>query len=140
MRSNGETNPATIIVAVALIGAAYYGFFVVPLYLDNLEVREACDEAFNVYVLQGEDMARQKLMFRLNGPRGIGWHFETDEDGDEVKKVGLEVNEDDVTVKFDDKTKELLVRVEYTRTIQFKPFEKRKTYPFSAQRSAVVSR
>jgi hypothetical protein len=138
VRSNGETNPATILLVVALAAAGFYGFHVVPLYLDNLEVREACDQSFNVYVLEGEASARDKLMQRLNGSRGIGWHFAENDEGQEVKQVGLGVKESDVTIDFDSQSKQLLVRVEYQRTIQFKPLKTRKTYRFSAQKSGVV--
>ncbi len=140
-----ETNPVTVLVLIALVGAGFYGFHVAPLYLDNMEVKEACDEAFNAYIQQGEGPARHRLMIRLNvknlvNEKVIGWHFAVDDDGVETIKPGLGLTDEQVTFDFDDQTRKLTVAVNYTRTVQFNPLKKRKTYRFSAQKSKVLQR
>lgn len=128
----------TVLVVLALAAAGYYGWHVVPLYMDNVDVREAADQAFNVYVLDGEKAASEMLMLRLNGK--IGWHYEVDDEGVEQVKPGLGLTEDNYLIEFDEKTRKLTVRIEYQRTIEFAGLKKRKTYPFLAQKSAVLQK
>lgn len=130
VRRNGETNPVTIIVILALIAAGFYAYHVVPVYLDNATVREKCQEAFNIYWVNGDNMARQKLTFNVNTV--IGEHFEVDEDGVERVVKGLGVPEDDIFIEESDET--LTVRVTYARTIQFSPLKNRKTFQLMAEK------
>ena len=64
MRRNGETNPGTIVAIIAVALGAFYGVWVAPVYWDNLEVKEAVTEAFNVYWVSGENEARVKAFAR----------------------------------------------------------------------------
>ncbi len=130
VRRNGETNPVTIIVILALIAAGFYAFHVGPVYIDNATVREKCAEAFNVYRVNGEDIARQKLTYAVNAT--IGEHLEVDEDGVERVVKGLGVPEEGIFLEETDET--LTVRVTYTRTIQFSPLKNRKTFQLMAEK------
>lgn len=134
-----ETNPVTVLLVIALAGAGFYGFHVAPLYLDNLEVKEAAAEAFNTWIVEGEERARFKLMLRLNG-KGTGYHHEIDDDGVEQVKPGLGIPDEQVTFDFDDGKRVLTVSIAYTRLVQFKPLEKRKTYSFSVMKSGTIQR
>lgn len=134
-----ETNPVSVILVIALAAAGFYGFHVAPLYLDNLEVKEATAEAYNAWIVDGEERARFKLMSRLND-KGTGYHFEVDDDGVEQVKPGLGIPDEQVTFEFDDRSRLLTVSVTYKRTVQFKPLEKRKTFSFSVVKSAVIQR
>ncbi|PZR16100.1 MAG: hypothetical protein DI536_07345 [Archangium gephyra] len=132
MRRNGETNPVTWIVVLALIGVGFYGFHVGPVYMDNLEVKEAASEAFNVYFNDGEDLARRKLIIRLN-EKNFGTHLEVDENGVESWKPGLGIDPERVTfVEGGDGT--LRVTVSYDRVVIFSPLKKRKTFHVSAEK------
>lgn len=129
MRRNGESNPVTYIVVVLLVAAAFYVFHVGPVYVDNMEVKEAANEAFNVYWLNGEDAARNKLVGRLN--RGVGAHLAVDENGVESWPAGLGIDPERVTfVETDDG--QLTVTVNYDRVIEFSPLKKRKTFNVTA--------
>ncbi|MGV3625539.1 MAG: hypothetical protein ACO1OB_32310 [Archangium sp.] len=131
MRRNGETNPVTWLVVLALIGAGFYGFHVGPVYMDNLEAKEAASEAFNVYWNDGEDIARKKLVIRLN-EKGIGNHLEVDENGVETWKPGLGIDPERVT--FVEQGGTLRVTVSYDRVVVFSPLKKRKTFHVTAEK------
>lgn len=129
VRRNGETNPVTIIVILALIAAGFYAYYVVPLYLDNGEARERVTQAFNVYWVDGEAAARDRLQFQLSV---IGEHFEVGEDGVEQVVKGLGIPADDILIEETDAS--LTVRIAYSRTVQFSPLKTRKTYQFVAEK------
>ena len=138
MRKNGETNPVTYLLVVLIAAALFYAFHVGPVYWDNLTVKEAAQEAVNVYILNGEDAAKAGMLSRLNVKSPETSHFEVDADGVESEKPGFGLTEDNVTFTLDEHTKKLTLRVEYDRTIQFKPLKKRKTYHLMIEKVGIT--
>lgn len=134
MRNNGETNPVTYLVVVLLAAAGFYVYHVAPVYWDNLEAKEAAAEAFNIYILKGEEPARQNLMIRLNAKSPGTSHYEVDDEGVESIKPGYGLKDENVTFTFDESTKKLSVRIEYDRTIEFAPLKKRKNFHLVAEK------
>ncbi|MFO0595997.1 MAG: hypothetical protein U0228_11850 [Myxococcaceae bacterium] len=127
MRRNGETNPGTIVAIIAVALGAFYGVWVAPVYWDNLEVKEAVTEAFNVYWVSGENEARVKLLGRLNNNNDVS-HIEMNSDGEPVEKPGFGVPEDWVKITEENNGTKVRIRVEWERTVQFKPLEKKKRF------------
>lgn len=134
VRRNGESNPVTYIVVLALLAAGFYIFHVAPVYMGNLEAKEAVGEAFNKYFIDGEAVARSWLLVRLNQKNNDTRHLEVDEEGVEEWKPGFGVKEEDLTIEFDDATRTLTVRVEYDRVVEFAPLKKRKTFHLIAEK------
>lgn len=118
---------------LALAGAGFYGYHVGPVYLDNMAAREACTEAFNIYWVEGGDIARTKLLFRLNGTPETS-HLATDENGVESIVPGLGVDPENVTLTLDPDTKQLTVRIEYDRVVKFTPLNKYKKFHLVAEK------
>jgi hypothetical protein len=133
LRRNGETNPVTWIVVVLLIGAGFYGYHVGPVYMGNMEMKEAAAEAFNVYWSEGEKTALDKLLIRVNSPKTGVTHLEVDEDGVESWKDGFGITSEMVT--FTEVGGKLTVRVEYDRYVDFKPLKKRKKFHLIAEKT-----
>lgn len=131
VRRNGETNPVTYLVLIAVAAGAFYAYHVAPVYWDNLEAKEAVGQAFNVYWLDGEKAARERLLIRLN-EKGLGQHLVVDENGAESWKPGLGVDPDNVIIK--DENGRLTVRITYDRVIEFAPLKKRKTFHIAAEK------
>ena len=140
MRNHGETNPVTYLVIVLLAGVFFYGYHVGPLYIDNLEAKEAAAEAFNVYILQGEKIALDKMLIRLNAKSPGTSHYEVDEEGVESVKPGYGLTEDNVKITFDEASKKLTIRIEYDRIVEFAPLKKRKSYHLVAEKTGTVSK
>lgn len=135
MRRNGETNPGTILAVVALLCGGFYVFHAGPVYTGNLEVKEAVGEAFNKYFLDGEVVARDMLLIRLNVKAKDQTHLEVDEEGTETWEPGFGIQDDNVTFTYDEKDKRLTVRVEYDRVVDFKPLKYRKVFHVVAEKS-----
>lgn len=141
MSRSGKVNPVSILLLLAAVGGGWWMFTYLPIHWDHLSVREAVDSAAAEYLVAGEDTAKRKLLARLNrltaGGETIGWHFETDEEGNEERVPGLGLTEDNVTIEWDEANKQVTVRVEYDRVVELKPLEDRKTVHFSAEKSLV---
>jgi hypothetical protein len=133
LRRNGETNPVTWILVIALVGVGFYVFHVGPVYTGNLEMKEAASEAFNYYWTNGEDAARLKLMNRMNVTNADTLHLEVDENGIEAWKPGFGITEEMVT--FTEAAGKLTVRVEYDRWVEFRPLKKRKKFHLVAEKT-----
>ena len=135
VRNNGETNPGTVLFFVALAVAGFYGFHVVPIHFDNLEVKEASVEAFNAWFSKGEKAAQDGLVMRLNEKNPDVTHFEVAEDGSTSLKPGFGITPEQVSFVFDEDKKILTVRVAYDRVVEFKPLKKRKTFHLVAEKT-----
>lgn len=136
VRNNGESNPATYVLLVLLALVGYYAYFVVPVYLDNLEVKEAVSEAHNGWFTEGgRAQSRDRLLVRLNQRNPDVTHFEVDEAGVETEKPGFGITQEQVSFDYDESSKRLTIRVEYDRIVTFVPFKKRKTYHFVVERT-----
>ncbi|MEW6430976.1 MAG: hypothetical protein AB1730_05650 [Myxococcota bacterium] len=141
MKPSGKVNPVSVLLLLALVGAGWWAVIFVPVYLDNLDVREAVDAAFSRYHVEGEQRARQFLMDRLNvrTPQGtIGHHFELDEEGVERELPGLGVPEENVTFDYVERDSLLTVRVEYDRVVVLKPTQARRTLHFVVEKSGAA--
>lgn len=140
-KPSGKVNPISVLLVLAFGGGVYWAVLFGPLYIDNLDVREAVDAAFSRYGNEGEDRARQYLVSRLNkGTQDgiVGHHFEVDEDGVEQELPGLDVAEDNVTFEYEERTSQLTVRVEYDRVVVLKPSQKRRTLHFVVQKTGAI--
>lgn len=139
MRPTGKTNPVTVLVILAVIAGGYWVVMFGPLYLDNLEVREAADSAFNVYVVERDET--KAIREALNRQTKIGSHFEvSEEDGTEQKLPGLGLTEDDVVLEHDESSGEASVRIEYNRTVILWPTENRRTVHFAVEKKGKIKK
>ncbi len=140
VRKNGETNPATYLLAVVLIAIGFYVYHVAPVYWGNLEAKEAAAEAFNVYLMQGEQVAVANILVRLNAKNPDVTHLEVSEEGVESWKPGYGLTEDNVKIVLDEGSKKLSVRIEYDRYVDFKPLKKRKKFHLVAEKTGTFSK
>lgn len=140
MRNNGETNPVTYLVIALVVAVGFYAYHVGPLYYDNLEAKDAAGEAFAVYALSGEKVAHDKLLIRLNARSPGTSHYEVDADGVEVIKPGYGLTDDNITFAFDEATRQLTVRIEYDRLVEFSPLKKRKSFHLVAEKTGTLSK
>jgi hypothetical protein len=141
VRNHGDSiNPVTYVVLLAVAGALFYGYHVGPLYLDNLEAKDAVGEAWATYLQRGEDYSMNQLLVRLNAKNPGTSHYEVDDEGVESIKPGFGVTKDNVTIEFDEASRMLKVRLEYDRIVEFKPLKKRKIYHLIAEKKGTIQK
>lgn len=135
-KPRGAVNPVSVIIILALIGLGWWLYTFLPVYWDNLSVREAAGAAA-IDWLRGEESVKATVMRRLNmaTPEGVvGWHFATDEEGNETKVPGLGVAEEDITVNWDEASRTVTIRISYDRVVEMKPLDKRRTVHFEVEK------
>lgn len=141
MRSSaGKTNPVTVLSIIGLVVAGWYAFYMVPLFMDNLEAQEACAQAVNIAAGEGAEAAKAAILHRLNEIHGgndpAGWHYVVDEEtGVEGVANGLGVLGDNITVTINEQAKTIDVDMQYDRVVQLKPLDKRTTTHFTIHKA-----
>ncbi|MDP3232652.1 MAG: hypothetical protein Q8N26_07735 [Myxococcales bacterium] len=121
------------LVALGVFAALYAVVMFGPLWLDHFSAKDLVNSTFNQFRELGPDQFKAELLRKLNL---VDWatHQEQDEEGRMKDVQGLGLTEDDVFVEFDDRTKILWVKVNYTRRVVLKPTEKVRVFKFSVER------
>ena len=110
---------------VAAVSVGYVAWLWVPLWLDDLDVREAMAVAVSQL---GENQANDQVQARAAGRlEKVGFHFE-ERDGAQVEVPGLGVQPDDVQIERDGR--KARVSLDYSRTVKLKPLDRYWTVHF----------
>lgn len=138
VRPYGKVNLIGLGIAAVVLYGFWWLFQYGPAYLDNLDVKEAADAALAVAQNKGsDDMLRNTILVRTN-VKTLGWHREEDEAGNLVRKEGLGLKPENITIDRDDSTGMITLRVEYDREIELKPFDKVEFRRFVVQKSQLL--
>ena len=135
-RPRGAVNLVSLTLLVAAVSGGYLAWLWVPLWLDDLDVREAL--AAGVGQLGAENSgldaaAIQKLV--ANRLTRVGTHWE-EHDGQQVEVPGLGLDPEDVHVEREGKNGRL--SVDYARTAKLKPLDRYWTFRFHTAREGSV--
>lgn len=137
MRPSGRINLVSLAL-IAAVGAGFYWVFIFsPVYLDNLDVREAIDVAYNLSPRTSDEILRRTILERLNQPT-LGSHQEDDGFGNLSVVGGLGIKPEQVIIERDEVRKRILIRVEYEREIQLKPTERVRTIQFDPEKEGPI--
>lgn len=121
------------VVALAAIAGLWALITFAPYYLDHFDVKDVFNSTFNQFREAGPEHIRERLLSNLDN---LSWpvHDEVDEFGETKSVKGFGLPEDAVTVDFNDQTKVLDLRLEYSRTVPLRPFNKVHVLKFVLQR------
>ena len=137
-RARGAVSLVTLVLLLLLAAAGYAGWLVIPLYLDNLDMREAVTAAFNRMGADPDD-TRIKV-YLLSRANRIGTHWET-HGGQREEKPGLDLTDDDLVIE-----REAAgggsgrVQVDYQREVRLWPTERFKTFDFHVEKAGTLPR
>jgi len=116
-------------------GATYAGWLLIPLWLDDLDVREAVSAGWGQLSYEPSDQRiRDSVLVKL---RTVGTHW-AEQDGKQVELQGLGITAPDIQVERDAAASTGRVAIDYTRTVKLKPFERYYPVHFLAERSGIV--
>ncbi len=138
LSARGAVSLVTLFLLLVLLAAAYAGWLFIPVYLDNLDMREAVVAAFNRMGTDPDD-GRVKS-FLLSRANAIGTHWET-QGGVRVEKPGLGLTEADLVLEresFSERTGS--VQVDYQREIRLWPTDNFKTLDFHVEKAGTLPR
>jgi hypothetical protein len=137
VRPKGKIN---LIGVAMLAGITYAIWWIVTystVYLDNLDVRNAVNQAYNQSVRVTDGDMRSGLVRSLNF-NSVGWHWEENDDGERVRKPGLGVPDEGIEIERDEVNNTILVRVTYEREVALLPFDKLDMVKFVVEKQGKI--
>ena len=135
-RPRGAVNLVSLTLIVAFVSAVYLGWLYIPLWLDDLDVREALAAGVGQLTSEtgGIDVPtiQKRVAERL---ARVGYHWE-EQDGRQVQVPGLGLEADDVQVERAPDGKSGRMSVDYARTVKLQPLDRYWTLRFHTSREA----
>ena len=131
-------NLVSLTLLVAVVAGAYLAWVYIPLWLDDLDVREAL--AAGVGQLTSESLGMTEAAIQktvANRLARVGYHWE-EQDGRQVQVPGLGIEADDVQIERGADGKSGRLSVDYVRTVKLKPLEQYWTLRFHTSREAML--
>ncbi|MBI3183087.1 MAG: hypothetical protein HYZ28_13195 [Myxococcales bacterium] len=135
MRPTGKVNYVTLALIVAALGGIYWVIFFAPVYLDNMDVKEAIEAAYNQSSQLGDDPLRKFVLDRVNSSQ-LGNHREDDGYGNVKVVGGLGIKPEQITIERNEVTRRIRIQVEYAREVVLKPTSRVRTVRFRPQKEA----
>ena len=137
-RPRGAVNLVNLTLTVALVSGAYLAWIYIPLWLDDLDVREALAAGVGQLTSENSGMdtvAIQKMVaIRLSK---VGYHWE-EQDGRQVQVPGLGLEPEEVQVQRGADGKSGRLSVDYGRTVKLQPLERYWTLRFHTMREGTL--
>lgn len=130
-------NVVKLTLFVVLVGGAYLGRIVVPLWLDDFDVREAV--AAGLGQMAAENAALDAGVQKMVAGRlaKVGTHWE-EQDGQQVEVPGLGLDPAEVVVERNADGRTGRVAVDYARTVRLWPLKQLWTLRFHTAREGAL--
>jgi hypothetical protein len=137
-RPRGAVNLVSLFLLAAVVSAAYLGWLWIPLWLDDLDVREALAAGAGQLVSENTalDVPGIQRMVAVKLDR-VGTHWE-ERDGQQVEVPGLGIEAGDVQVQRGADGRTGTVSVDYDRTVKLRPLDRYWTLHFHTSREGVL--
>lgn len=129
-------NVVNLTLTAAVVSGAYLAWMYVPLWLDDLDVREAL--AAGVGQLTNDNSGKDApavQAFVASRLASVGTHWEV-QSGAPVEVPGLGIDPDDVLVERSKDGRSGKLTVDYVRTVRLKPTNQYWTVRFQTSREA----
>jgi hypothetical protein len=131
-------NLVNLTLTVAVLSGGYLAWLYVPLWLDDLDVREALAAGAGQLTSENLGMTeaaiQQTVALKL---AQVGYHWE-EQDGKQVQVPGLGLEAEDVQIERGPDGKSGRLSVDYARTVKLKPLEQYWTLKFHTSREASI--
>jgi len=131
-------NLVNLTLFLAVVSSAYLAWIYVPLWLDDLDVREALAAGVGQLTSENSGMdapAVQRMVAARLGKVGSHWE---EQDGQQVEVPGLGLDPDDVQVERGADGRSARLTVDYGRRVKLKPLARYWTIRFHTTREGVL--
>jgi hypothetical protein len=125
-------NLVNLTLLLLLLGGGYAAYLFIPLWLDDLDMREAVAAAFGQTSTNPDDNYIRAVV--LQRARSVGTHWE-EQDGKQVELPGLGVEPGDVVIERKAEGGQVRVAVDYTRTVRLRPLQRFYSVAFHTEKS-----
>lgn len=136
MKANGKVSLASLVLMAAVAGGIYSVIFIVPVYLDNLDVKEAVDAAFNMSGKANDDRLRIEIKEKVN-KKTVGSHKEDDGYGNIKEVGGLGITDEQIVIERDMVHNTVRIVVDYEREVELKPTKKIRVISFHVEKEGI---
>ncbi len=131
-------NLGTLAVLAAIASAIYVAAKVVPLYVDNMDVQEAVEAAFNLAGRNNNDgLLRAEIRDRTSR---MGSHVETDSWGNDRVVPGLGLTDEQIIIERSRVTENVRIAVTYQREVDLSLFNYVHVLELSAVKEGIPPR
>lgn len=130
LRPSGKFNPLSLLVIGGVAYGLWWMFTFVGVYLDNLDVKDGVNGAFNESPRSSDPVLISHILGKANAST-TGEHEEEQPDGTIKVVPGIGLKEEDVTITRDDVASTIRIAVAYQRKVVLKPTTKVKFVQFS---------
>jgi hypothetical protein len=129
-------NVVNLTLTAAVVSGAYLAWIYVPLWLDDLDVREALSAGVSQLTSEAGGPDQSTIQARVAARLAhVGNHWE-EQDGKQVQVPGLGLEADDIQVERSKDGRSGKVSVDYSRTVRLKPLDQYWTVKFHTSREA----
>ena len=137
-RLRGGVNLVNLTLTVALLSGAYLTWLYVPLWLDDLDVREALAAGAGQLTSESLGMDAPAIQTTVAARLAkVGYHWE-EQGGHQVQVPGLGLEPDEVQIERGADGRSGRLTVDYTRTVKLKPLDRYWTFQFHTMREATL--
>ena len=127
-------NVVNLTLTAAVVSGAYLAWIYIPLWLDDLDVREALAAGVGQLTSENQGMTEAAIQNAVASRLSrVGYHWE-EQDGRQVQVRGLGLEPNDVQVERTPDGKSARLTVDYERTVKLKPLERYWTVRFHSTR------
>ncbi|MFZ5469645.1 MAG: hypothetical protein ACOZIN_09425 [Myxococcota bacterium] len=137
MRPTGKVNLVSLLLIAGVVGGIYALVVFSPVYLDNLDVKEAIAAAYN-QAGRMDDRALVGLIKSRVNAAAVGEHVEDDGYGNQRVVGGLGIKDEQITVQRDEVRRTILIRVDYQREVVLKPTDRIRQVRFSPMKEGPI--
>jgi hypothetical protein len=132
---SGKVSFGGLVLLILLAGAIYAAAILVPVYVDNITVKEAVTAAHNRAIqVYDEDAMRNTILERTSR---LGYHWQYDKFGKPTRMPGLGLKPEQIVIERSNVNSSVLVQVEYDRTVRFKPTSYVRTIHFRVAKEGI---
>lgn len=132
---SGKVSLGNLVLLALLAGVIYAAALMVPVYIDNFTVKEAVAAAHNKAIQVYDEQSMRNTILERTGR--LGYHWEYDKFGKPIRMPGLGLTPEQIIIERSQVTPSVLVKVEYDRTVRFKPSSYARTIHFSVVKEGI---
>ena len=137
-RPRGAVNLVNTTLFLAVTAVAYLAWLYIPLWLDDLDVREAVSIGFGQLSSGGPSLDTARVQRAVADQLSrVGKHWE-EKDGAQVEAFGLGIAPEEVVVERGTDGRRGRVSVEYARTVRLKPLDQTWTVHFHTEQEGFL--
>ena len=131
-------NLVNVTLTVALVSGAYLAWIYVPLWLDDLDVRETLAAGVGQMTAEVSALDGPAVQRMVAGRLAkVGYHWE-EQEGRQVQVPGLGIDPQDVQVERAADGRSGRLTLEYARTVKLQPLERYWTLRFRTTREGTI--